>query len=70
MRGKRPTSLAASRAWYEQRVVECEERNLRPSRSQDEREGMARGYTRDRVRALRGELAPPDWHQVGKRARI
>jgi hypothetical protein len=52
--------------WYQQRVKECQEKGLRPSRGEDEQEGQDRGYSRERVRKLRSKYAPSEWQKAGK----
>lgn len=58
------------RAWYEQRVRDCVERQIVPTGNDDwaaAREQFSFRVTRDRVRALRTELAPAPWKLQGRR---
>lgn len=56
------------RAWYAARVAHLVAQGQTSSRQQDYLEALASGLplTRDEVRALRAELAPPDWTRPGR----
>lgn len=56
------------RSWYRARVAHLVAQGQTSSRQQDYLEALASGLplTRDEVRALRAELAPPDWTRPGR----
>lgn len=66
-----PPALAAeldARSWYKAYVAHIEATRQRSSREDDWRAALAAGLplTREQMRTLRRELAPPSWQERGR----
>lgn len=63
-------SKAESERWYSERVASAIQAGLQHSRLQDEIAGRAIGLGRERVRALRAQIAPGEWQESGRPAKL
>lgn len=55
-------------AWYQERVRNCTNRGIIPSRDDDEAWGREVGIKREEIRNLRKKHAPSNWQAAGKRS--